>query len=60
MCRKLRIWLHLLKKSLMKNFIFCPVLMAFVSNGVKKSAESFTSLGDFASVPLAFFISTFF
>ena len=22
---KLRIWLHLLKKSLMENFIFCPV-----------------------------------
>ena len=25
--RKLRIWLHLLKKSLMKNFIFCAVPM---------------------------------
>ena len=24
-CRKLRIWSHLLKKSLMKNFIFCVV-----------------------------------
>ena len=24
-CRKLRIWSHLLKKSLMKNFIFCAV-----------------------------------
>ena len=24
--RKLRIWSHLLKKSLMKNFIFCVVL----------------------------------
>ena len=24
--RKLRIWLHLLKKSLMENFIFCAVL----------------------------------
>ena len=24
-CRKLRIWLHLLKKSLMENFIFCVV-----------------------------------
>ena len=24
-CRKLRIWSHLLKKSLMENFIFCPV-----------------------------------
>ena len=25
-CRKLRIWSHLLKKSLMENLIFCPVL----------------------------------
>ena len=24
-CRKLRIWSHLLKKSLMENFIFCAV-----------------------------------
>ena len=42
--------------------IFCviPVLMAFVSNGAKKSAESFTSLGGIVSMPLAFFISRFF
>ena len=26
MRRKLRIWSHLLKKSLMKNFIFCAVM----------------------------------
>ena len=26
--RKLRIWSHLLKKSLMENFIFCAVLLA--------------------------------
>ena len=25
-CRKLGIWSHLLKKSLMENFIFCAVL----------------------------------
>ena len=25
-CRKLRIWSHLLKKSFMENFIFCAVL----------------------------------
>ena len=25
----LRIWSHLLKKSLMENFIFCPVLVVF-------------------------------
>ena len=24
--RKLRIWLHLLKKSLMENFVFCAVI----------------------------------
>ena len=29
--RKLRIWSHLLKKSLMQNFIFCAVLKAFKS-----------------------------
>ena len=27
-CRKLRIWSYLLKKSLMENFIFCAVLVA--------------------------------
>ena len=27
--RKLRIWLHLLKKSLMENFIFCAVKVDF-------------------------------
>ena len=26
-CWKLRIWSHLLKKSLMKNFIFCAVIV---------------------------------
>ena len=42
--------------------IFCKilVLMAFVSNGVKKIAESFTSLGGIVSLPLAFFIPRFF
>ena len=29
--RKMRIWSHLLKKSLMKNFIFCAVCLFFVS-----------------------------
>ena len=28
--RKLRIWSHLLKKSLMKNFFFCSVMNAFM------------------------------
>ena len=31
--RKLRIWLHLLKKSLMENFIFCAV--PYVWEGTK-------------------------
>ena len=29
--RKLRIWSHLLKKALMKNFIFCAVYVQFTS-----------------------------
>ena len=33
-CRKLRIWSHLLKKSLMENFIFCAVLQVFLSSFV--------------------------
>ena len=28
-CRKLRIWSHLLKKSIMENFIFCAVKVIF-------------------------------
>ena len=31
-CRKLRIWSHLLKKSLMENFIFCAVVFFYRSN----------------------------
>ena len=33
--------------------------MVFLSNGVKKLAESFMSLGGIVSIPLAFFISRF-
>ena len=29
-CRKLRIWSHLLKKSLMENFIFCAVSLTIL------------------------------
>ena len=43
-----------------KTFCAILVLMAFVSNGIKKSAESFTSLGGIVSMPLSFFISRFF
>ena len=31
-CRKLRIWSHLLRKSLMENLIFCTVLIKSRSN----------------------------
>ena len=31
-CRKLRIWSHLLKKSLMENFIFCTVVFMYTCN----------------------------
>ena len=37
--RKLRIWLHLLKKSLMENFIFCAVSCDHRKN-VKKENRS--------------------
>ena len=30
--RKLRIWSHLLKKSLMEKFIFCPVPVGYKTN----------------------------
>ena len=30
--RKLRIWSHLLKKSLMENFIFCAVRIGLINN----------------------------
>ena len=32
--RKLRIWSHLLEKSLMENFIFCEVKFAYCSNPI--------------------------
>ena len=38
-----------------KKFCVILVLMAFVSNGIKKSAESFASLGGIVSMPLACF-----
>ena len=40
-CRKLRIWSHLLKKSLMENFIFCVVNFAkYKKNTTPKPATS--------------------
>ena len=44
--RKLRIWSHLLKKSLMENFIFCAVfnknsLMRYISAKIVTAADSF-------------------
>ena len=35
-CRKLRIWSHLLKKSLMENFIFCAAFIASKINILQK------------------------
>ena len=43
-----------------KAFSVILVLMAFVSNGALKSAESSTSLGGILSLPLTFFIPRFF
>ena len=40
--RKLRIWSHLLKKSLMENFIFCVVTIALQLTPLKCSDNSFT------------------
>ena len=47
-CRKLRIWSHLLKKSLMKNFIFCTVSFAFqlVLVGIGQSRDWLEFRGD--------------
>ena len=40
--RKLRIWSHLLKKSLMQNFIFCAALETFNSRmSIRKTPASF-------------------
>ena len=36
---KLRIWSHLLKKSLMENFFFCTVNIKDVWEGQKHSSE---------------------
>ena len=45
-CRKLRIWLHLLKKSLMENFIFVLCLMQMLRpfSGVKYVNDPMLSL----------------
>ena len=36
----LRIWSHLLKKSLMENFIFCAVKYAFADDPIKEEDYS--------------------
>ena len=38
--RKLQIWSHLLKKSLMENFIFCALTVEELSTGKKKAPWS--------------------
>ena len=37
--RKLQIWLHLLKKSVMKNFIFCGVYWASLIQCIKTKTQ---------------------
>ena len=37
--KKLRIWSHLLKKSLMENFIFCAVKKQHVASSLELSLE---------------------
>ena len=43
--RKLRIWLHLLKKSLMENFLFCVVWDANSRKKIKVKVISLNSCG---------------
>ena len=38
--RKLQIWSHLLKKSIMKNFFFCAVILATI-NSYEKHPQVF-------------------
>ena len=38
-CRKLRIWSHLLKKSFMENFIICAVEFHFISPALKTNVN---------------------
>ena len=40
-CRKLRIWLHLPRKSLMENFIFCTAKVALGSDCTAKKENAF-------------------
>ena len=44
--RKLRIWSHLLKKSLMENFIFCSVLEDFIQKFTQNLEKLIQKLGE--------------
>ena len=48
-CSFLRIWLHLLKESLMKNFIFCVMALDYIS--AYKSQKVFVALAFEADNP---------
>ena len=43
--RKLRIWSHLLKKSVMVNFIFCAMLLTFLTYFTAENSRLSTSSG---------------
>ena len=47
--RTLRIWSHLLKKSLMENFIFCAVPIVAFCDSKKKTLKIYPSLKCFSS-----------
>ena len=51
---KLRIWSHLLKKSLMENFIFCAVIMPLFDRQLLLVKNGFTVFQKFLlfSIPL--------
>ena len=53
--RKLRIWSHLLKKSLMENFIFCTVTMEwrkrfFGRNSAEKQHIAYSIYSNYRSI----------
>ena len=51
--RKLRIWSHLLKKSLMENFIFCAVLVIHWMLKIKCSDECIFDLFQSFHIPVS-------
>ena len=54
-CRKLGIWSHLLKESLMENFIFCGFLRARLSKHFRDHLKKQSTQGFFSDKVDAFF-----